>query len=192
MPEGAIEPEPEGHMVFAGTISVPEAVFEQLLAATAKSMKAHGFKNIFFIGDSAGNQKAQEKVAELLSQQWHDEGVIVGHLGDYYAQNGQFNYLLESGYSEADIGYHAGMRDTSELLYINPSAVHRNYVINPEGTSSGVSGNPNKASKAIGRKMVQLKVDAALKQIRALLEAKSKTREAGGIAFATPESGSFE
>lgn len=192
VPEGAIEPKPDGHMAFAGTISIPEAVFEQVLEATASSMKVHGFKNIFFIGDSGGNQKAQEKMARQLSELWQDEGVIVGHLGDYYAQNGQFRYLQEAGYSEAEIGYHAGMRDTSELLYIDPSAVHKYYVANPQGTSSGVSGNPNKASKAIGRKMVQLKVDAALKQIRALLEVKSKPREAGGIAFAAPESGSFE
>ena len=160
VPEGTIEPKPDGHMAFAGTISIPEAVFEQVLEATASSMKVHGFKNIFFIGDSGGNQKAQEKIAGRLSELWQDGGVIVGHVGDYYAQNGQFRYLQEAGYSEAEIGYHAGMRDTSELLYIDPSAVHKYYVANRQGTSSGVSGDPNKASKAIGRKMVQLKVDA--------------------------------
>ncbi|MEP3671950.1 MAG: creatininase family protein [Hyphomicrobiales bacterium] len=173
VPEGAIEPKPDGHMAFAGTISIPEAVFEQVLEATASSMKAHGFKNIFFIGDSGGNQKAQEKVAKHLSVFWQDEGVIVGHVGDYYAQNGQFSYLQEAGYSEAEIGYHAGMRDTSELLYIAPSAVHKYYVVNPQGTSSGVSGNPQKASKSIGRKMVKLKVDAALQQMRTMLETKT-------------------
>lgn len=172
VPEGAIEPVPDGHMAFAGTISVPEAVFEGVLKAAAQSMKAHGFENIFFIGDSGGNQKSQEKVARVLQSQWEGEGVLVGHIGDYYSANGQFEHLLAQGYTEADIGYHSGMRDTSEVLFINPDGVHGLVVQNPDGSSSGVSGNPDKASAAIGREMVALKVNAAVKQIRSLMDAK--------------------
>ncbi len=172
VPEGAIEPVPDGHMRFAGTISVPESVFEDVLKATAQSMKAHGFENIFFIGDSGGNQKSQEKVARLLQSQWEDQGILVGHIGDYYSANGQFKHLLERGYTEADVGYHSGMRDTSEVLFINPEGVHSLVVQNPEGSPSGVSGNPDKASAKIGREMVALKVNAAVKQIRSLMDSK--------------------
>lgn len=182
VPEGAVEPRPEGHMRYAGTISLSEELFEQVLIATARSMKVHGFKKIFFIGDSGGNQEAQEKVARLLTQQWQDEGMIVAHIGDYYTANGQFDYLSKAGYPENDIGYHAGMRDTSELLFIDPSAIHRNFILNPKGTSSGVSGNPGKASAEIGKKMIELKVAAALKEIRLLLDAQRRKVSSGEIA----------
>jgi len=182
VPEGAVEPKPDGHMQYAGTISLPEDLFEQVLIATARSLKVHGFKKIFFIGDSGGNQKAQENVARLLTQEWRNEGMVIAHIGAYYGANGQFEYLRKAGYSEADIGYHAGMRDTSELLFADPSAVHRNFVLNPQGTSSGVSGNPNKASAEIGEKMIELKVKAALKEIKGLLKEENYQTSSAAVA----------
>ena len=186
VPEGAIEPTPDGHMRFAGTISLSETLFEQLLIATARSMKAHGFKKIFFVGDSGGNQAAQEHVAKLLSQKWQGENMIVRHIGDYYAKNGQFEFLQNAGYTEAEIGYHAGIRDTSELLYIKPSAVHKHPILNPEGTSSGMSGDPNKANAKIGRKMLELKVQAAVAQIQEILKNSTETAPTDKFASATP------
>lgn len=175
VPEGDIEPTKTIHMRYAGTVSVPEIVFEHILEASARSMKAHGFKNIFFIGDSHGNQNPQKNVAKKLNALWHGDGILVGHINEYYDSNNQFSYLESVGYSEAEIGYHAGIRDTSELLFIDPSAVHYNYIEQPKGMQSGASGNPGKASANIGKKMVELKVDAALKQIDKLLNNKPLT-----------------
>ena len=186
VPEGAIEPTPDGHMRFAGTISLSEPLFEQLLIATARSMKAHGFKKIFFVGDSAGNQASQERVAKLLSQNWQSENISVHHIGDYYAKNGQFDFLQKAGYTETEIGYHAGIRDTSELLYINPSAVHKYPILNPQGTSSGMSGDPNKASAEIGRKMLELKVQAAVAQIQEILKNRTEKAPTDKFASASP------
>ena len=58
VPEGDIDP-PTGHMTSPGTISLREDTFRALLTDTAESLKAHGFKQIFFIGDSGGNQAGQ-------------------------------------------------------------------------------------------------------------------------------------
>ena len=65
-PEGNIDP-PSGHMRFAGTISLPDPVFAQLLEYIARSLKQHGFRDIVFIGDSGPNQKPQEDVAKKLN-----------------------------------------------------------------------------------------------------------------------------
>ena len=45
VPEGDIDP-PSGHMRFAGTISIPQEVFESVLEHTARSLKRHGFTDI--------------------------------------------------------------------------------------------------------------------------------------------------
>ena len=39
-----------------GAISLPSPAYDMLLDAAARSLKAHGFKEILFIGDSGGNQ----------------------------------------------------------------------------------------------------------------------------------------
>ena len=169
VPEGSIEP-PSGHMAFAGTISVPEEVFEAILDNTARSLKAHGFTTIAFLGDSGGNQASQEKVAMRLSKAWMLDEVRVLHLGDYYAANGQWDSLLAEGESEETIGTHAGIRDTSELMAVFPAGVRRDRLAPGGGRASeptGVNGDPTRATAARGEALLQLKVDAALAQLRA-------------------------
>ncbi len=67
VPEGTIDPA-SGHMRFAGTLSIPEEVFEATLKHTARSLRAHGFTLICLLGDSGGNQAAQERVAHRLNE----------------------------------------------------------------------------------------------------------------------------
>ena len=55
-----------GHMSFPSTITVPTKVFEQIIENVARSLKSHGFKEIYFVGDSSGNQDSQHVVAGFL------------------------------------------------------------------------------------------------------------------------------
>ncbi len=178
VPEGDIDP-PSGHMPFAGTVTVSEKIFEETLVFAAESYLAHGFRNIFFIGDSGGNQAAQEKAAAQLQKKWVKKGAIVASLGGYYTRNGQMEWLQEKGYSDVDIGMHAGIRDTSEMLYIQPSGVRgmKERIFPPQGYASGSSGDFGLASKSIGEKMTALKVKAALEEIKALRPEKSGMAE---------------
>ena len=79
-------------------------------------MKAHGFLDIILIGDSGGNQAPMKAVAETLNAEWASTPVHVYHL-DLYNSNPDFLAWLQSGgYSREQIGNHAAIRDTSELL----------------------------------------------------------------------------
>ncbi len=172
VPEGDIARR-EGHMAFPGTISVPDSVFAGLLDATARSLRAHGFTAILFLGDSYGNQPAQKAVAEHLDAKWREQGVRVIHLDAYYSGNGQVEWLREQGETNGTIGGHAGIRDTSELLAVHPKGIRRNRMrphTAPGMARSGVNGDPTRASAERGRVMLDLKVAAALRQIRALLD----------------------
>ena len=171
VPEGRIAP-PQGHMRFSGTISLPEPVFEALLEATARSLRAHGFRTIFLLGDSGGNQRAQARVAKRLTQRWQRQGVRVVHVGAYYAANGQVAWLRKRGETAATIGNHAGIRDTSELLAVHPEGV-RTRLLKPDAMPRlkrpGHDGDPIRASAERGRSLIRLKIAAALKQMRAVL-----------------------
>jgi creatinine amidohydrolase len=169
VPEGDVDT-PQGHMRYPGTISLPEPVFAQILDATARSFIATGFKAILFIGDSGGNQMAQADVAARLDAEFAATGRHVFAIGDYYAANGQVDWLLGQGESEADIGTHAGIRETSELLAIDPASVRRDLLVpGTDWATLGASGRPERASAERGEALVLLKIEAALRQIRRLM-----------------------
>jgi creatinine amidohydrolase/Fe(II)-dependent formamide hydrolase-like protein/sterol desaturase/sphingolipid hydroxylase (fatty acid hydroxylase superfamily) len=176
VPEGSIDP-PSGHMRYAGTISIPERVFEALLEHTARSLKAHGFTLICFLGDSGGNQRSQQRVAERLNREWREVGVAVLHVGDYYALDKQAEWLAEHGESGRAIGFHAGIRDTSELLFVHPAGVRSNRLaLAGERDQTGADGDPTKASAERGRALVELKVNAAVRQINEQLAQRAAQR----------------
>lgn len=168
VPEGRIDP-PEGHMQLAGTISVSEEVFAAILESTARSLRVHGFTRIVFIGDSGGNQETQARVAEALNAAWAGSGARALHVGDYYAGNGQVEWLLERGETHESIGTHAGIRDTSELMAVFPEGVREDRLA-PNGGDftepTGVAGDPTRASVERGQALLRLKIEAALAQIR--------------------------
>ena len=166
VPEGDIDSR-EGHMAYPGTLSIRSATFQSLLSDTAKSLKVHGFNRIVFMGDSGGNQKDQEDVASYLSTSWKTEGVEVIALSDYYRENRQADYLTFLGFTVDAIGHHAGIRDTSELLYVQPQGVRRDQLADRSHSKdlmpSGSDGNSLLASPELGKTLTRLKVDTALK-----------------------------
>jgi creatinine amidohydrolase/Fe(II)-dependent formamide hydrolase-like protein len=173
VPEGSWE-RPGGHMSMAGTITLPDPRFEMLLEMTARSLKGGGFKDILLIGDSGGNRNGMRNVAAKLNAEWKGTGVRVHFLDDYYTKSSADvrRMLTEKGHSEAEIGSHAGMVDTSELMYINPALVRMDK-LGPNGVipNSGVSGNSAKASRELGEMILKIKIDNAVAQARASMAA---------------------
>jgi creatinine amidohydrolase/Fe(II)-dependent formamide hydrolase-like protein len=169
VPQGTYDP-PTGHLRFPGTMGVPETVFDGMLDGIARSLKAGGFKTICFIGDHGGSQPVQKAVAERLSAEWAKDGVRVLHIDGYYDDRQQIARLLKEGRSLETIGQHASLIDTSELMSINPKGVdlarYRELInsIRP----SGVSGDPSGANADLGTSLFDMRVAAAVSQIKAL------------------------
>ena len=91
------------------------------------------------------------------------------HVGDYYSANGQIEWLKGEGESDAAIGTHAGIRDTSELLAVRPKGVRRDMLDPKWGLHlgfTGSNGDPSRASEIRGKRLLALKINAALRQIR--------------------------
>jgi creatinine amidohydrolase/Fe(II)-dependent formamide hydrolase-like protein len=175
---------PEGNPDSAnrpGVISHPSPAFDMLLDAAARSLKAHGFKDILFIGDSGGNQGGLTNTANKLNEEWKDSGYRAYALTDYYGL-GREHYrawlLAAYGYTDQIIGSHAGISDTSQLLFVRPAAVRKDQ-LKPWGgpKDSGVSGDPMKATAEIGKMGIEFKVNAAIAQFNQL---KNPGRRGGG------------
>ena len=168
VPEGDVEP-PSGHMRYAGTITLPNEYFMKVLEYAARSLRVHGFTDIVFIGDSGGNQEGMSEVSQMLNQEWAGGETRVHFIDDYYSNNGINEWLVEQGEAADTIG-HAGISDTSQLLFVAPERVRRDELAPGGGfEGSGVGGDPSRASTDYGRKGIELKVEVAVRQIMALM-----------------------
>ena len=170
VPEGDVNNPTRGHLSKAGTITFPEEFYIKLLEYAARSLAVHGFTDIVMIGDSGGNQRGMEQVAQMLNEEWASESVGVHFVGDYYSTNGCRSWLEEQGETPETIGGHAGISDTSQLLAVDPRHIRTDKLAVGGGfPDSGVSGDPTRASVERGVIGIQFKVDAALNQIRELM-----------------------
>lgn len=166
VPEGTYDP-PSGHMRFPGTMGVPEPVFAGVLEGIARSLKAGGFKLICLIGDHGQSQAVQAEVAERLSAEWAKDGVRVAAIGAYYDDKAQIARLIAQGRTRAEVGQHASIIDTSELMSVAPKGVDLSrYRAALEDT--GVSGDPTTASAELGSSLLQMRIAAAADEIRSL------------------------
>jgi len=161
-PEGNIDP-PTEHMGFAGTISISEDSFKNILLGTARSFKKHGFTDIVLLGDSGNYQKSLAAVATQFNREAAKTNTRVFYPADYYrtTQTAYLDALKAKGLSSAEIGTHAGSADTSLLMAIDAAMVRPERFADAArgGWKSGVLGDPRASSAANG----QLGVDAVVK-----------------------------
>ena len=123
VPEGGVNP-PTGHMRYPGTITVPSDAYRKVLDSAARSFRLAGFRDIVFLGDHGENQKDNEIVARQLNHEWAGSPVRAHAIIEYYraATDGFDKSLKQRGYSDAEIGRHAGLADTSLALAVDPAA----------------------------------------------------------------------
>jgi creatinine amidohydrolase/Fe(II)-dependent formamide hydrolase-like protein len=170
VPEGAIFP-PVAHMRFQGTISIPDATFENLLEATAKSFKQHGFHDVVFLGDHGGYQKSEVRAADKVNKIWSTDTQCRAHALTAFYEAAQAPYiqtLRSKGYSDAEIGTHAGLADTSLMMAIDKTLVRVDLLAEGAKTapSDGVYGDPRKSSAELGQIGVQIIVDKSVQAIQ--------------------------
>ncbi len=173
-----------GHMRFPGSVSFDSQTFERAVHDIAMSAADAGFKNVFLMGDHGGGQAELAAVATELDTQWKPRGVRVFFVSDLYAKEKQQAkaYAASHGLPTSDV--HAGLDDTSELMALD--AQHRwirsDKLAPSTGArtaTTGVDGDPTKASAALGDIFLQYKIDDAVNQIRRFESGAATARGAG-------------
>ena len=170
VPEGNIAP-PSGHMHFPGTITVPDAAFEQMLASAAESLAAHGFRHVVLLGDHGGYQRDLRRVVDRLNKHWAGSPKHAFAPPEYYAASstGYAALLRRRGYRDDEIGTHAALADTSLQLAVAPSMVRADTLhhASAPGAADGVyGGDPRRATAALGQLGVDLIVAQTVEAIR--------------------------
>jgi len=169
-----------------GTIGLTPELFAAINEQVADQLIKTGFKNIVLMGDHGGGQQQLGEVAKKLSAKYMAQGVKVVFCNDVYSTaNGDFDKWLQSqGYPGSS---HAGIPDTSEMLYLGGDKgwVRKELVkdalgdpVLPQGqkpdparprVNNGISGDGRRSTPELGRKLFDMKVDYAVKQIKSLI-----------------------
>ena len=157
-----------------GRLVLSPETLHAVLRDMATSLKAQGFKEIFFLGDSGSNQRMLAGVATELAEEWRGEDVLVAHVREYYNYADVLRYqneVLGKVELNKDLdGYHDDYYISSLIMNDSPEHVrlpqrqavsldHINslYIVEDEAL-------------AIGRKIAQFRADvtvAAIEQLRA-------------------------
>src|SRR6187551_294701 len=172
VPEGSWE-NPGGHMGKPGTITLPQDRFIELLKNAGRSLKAGGFKKIWFLGESGGNRTGMRTAAEKLNALWNGAATAYW-VDDYYTKaHAEQNTWAAKFLKVADdaVGNHANILDTSELLFVAPKHIRRDRLTGNDYANNGVSGNnQGKATSEVGKALLQIKLDLAMAQIKRMMD----------------------
>jgi creatinine amidohydrolase len=172
-----------------GTIGLTPQLFAALNEQVADQLIKTGFRNVVLMGDHGGGQKELGEVAKKLDEKYGSQGIHVVFCDDVYGRaNADFDKWLEAnGYPKSS---HAGIPDTSEMLYLGGSRgwVRKELVKTAVGDpvpetgqrqertiNNGISGDARRSSSELGKRIFDMKVEYAVRQIKQLLSANATT-----------------
>lgn len=158
VPEGRIDP-PSGHMRWPGTITVPEGAFEASLESATRSLRRAGFAHVVLLGDSGDNRKSLERVAARVPGVFSPPEYYRASTADHAAA------LRARGFTDAQIGRHAGLADTTLMLALDASLVRADRLAKSAG--EGADGDASRADAALGQEAVDRIVAVTVRAIRA-------------------------
>ena len=157
------------HLKFPGSVTLSDQSFAAVAREVAASMLSAGFRNVVLMGDHGGGQDALKQVAAALDKEWRPKGARVHYIPDaYYKAQEQIRaYLVKRN---LPAGEHAGIEDTSELMFLDREQkwIRRDQLARGDA-KSGVDGDPRLASAELGKTFLDIKVAAAVAQIRTLV-----------------------
>ena len=170
-----------------GTIGLTAPLFASLNEQVAEQLIKSGFKSVVLMGDHGGGQKELAEVAKKLDEKYAGKGIRVVYSDEVYSKaNGDFDKWLAE--HEYPVSSHAGIPDTSEMLYLGGDVgwVRKDLVAsalgdpmrkqgeardpNAKRINNGISGDGRKSTAELGKRIFDLKVDYAVKQIHELLK----------------------
>ena len=165
VPEGNIDP-PSGHMTSPGTITMRENTFRAMLTDMVASLKTHGFKQIFLIGDSGGNQAGQRYVADSLTAIWKGDP-IVAHIQEYYDYAGVAKYMESQGMVDTEAeNLHDDPVITLNMFITDPKSVRYDERVKiGKASINGVSIADRAKSTELAKKIVAFRAEKTVEAI---------------------------
>ena len=162
-----------------GTLGITNELLAALLERISEEAIVTGFRDVILMGDHGGGQpNVYRDTAKKLDDKYAPRGIHVYYCDEVYTKRlADFEAYLRS--QNLPAGGHAAIADTSEMLYLGGDTgwVRKEQIRNavpPSGSepANGVTGDGRASSPDLGRRVFEMKVAYAVRQIRALLAAR--------------------
>ncbi len=166
------------HLGFAGTLSLTEETLQSVLVDSCRSLVESGFKRVILLCSHGGNWPVVYRSEERLRQAMAPQGELITLPAETIQDIEDEVYALLSaeGFGFCEAGIHAGLRETAYMLWVAGSSVRQDTM--SEGwveddmmrrladagsvqqiSSSGVLGDPRRATRELGCRLNQLTVE---------------------------------
>ena len=162
-----------------GTVFLSPETYRAVLSDMATSLKTQGFKHIFFLGDSGGNQKPMQEVSTALNAKWTADpsGARTYFIPEYYNYEEVEKFQGEAlGIHEQLEGLHDDYYISSIVMVHDPTGVRMDERIKAgKFIINGVSLAPAEKTIENGKKIVAFRTERTVAAIRKAMES-SATR----------------
>jgi creatinine amidohydrolase/Fe(II)-dependent formamide hydrolase-like protein len=168
-----IEPGTPERASTPGGIRLSQETYRAVLRDYATSLKAQGFTSIFMMGDSGGNLRGMQEVADELRAAWAGDGVVIAHIPEYY------NYQDVLAYQRDELGIDEdprleGLHDdyyiTSIIMNDDPRHVRfEERVAADKASINGISILPLDKALAHGQRLIDFRTEATVAAMEAAI-----------------------
>lgn len=182
-----MEPGNPDHPSTPGGVVLSAATYASVLTDMATSLRAMGFKSIVFLGDHGGDLKPMSEVSKAMNEKWKGEGAVT-----YFVENYGNNVPHAGccGHPEADFlgideskreGLHDSYVASAMMMTMDLNAVRLPERIKAGKTTiNGVDLLPVEKTIANGKKLIEFRSDATVKEIHRLLASSSAAAVGAG------------
>jgi creatinine amidohydrolase len=158
----------------AGTIFLSAATYRALLSDMAESLRSQGFKNIFLLGDSGGNIKPMQEVAQALNAKWGGKGAVVHAITEFYANDEARQIVKSVGIDEKSTtldGIHDEYFISAEMMAWDPKGIRYDQRAKANKlTINGISLADKEAVIRHGKLIYEKKADIGVAAMRKAMQ----------------------
>jgi creatinine amidohydrolase len=110
----------EYHSGFPGTLSIKPDTMVQVLFESAQMLLKYGFRRLMFFNAHGGNNIVQQKIIHRINQETEAMAAAIGYGGSIQVEEEEF------------FDWHAGIEETSDMLYLKPALVRMERAEKPD------------------------------------------------------------
>jgi creatinine amidohydrolase/Fe(II)-dependent formamide hydrolase-like protein len=173
-----LEPGRPGRDVSIGSTGpmVSQETYVAWLTDIGDSLRGMGFTEIYYLGDSGGNQRGQQAAADALNATYGGEPAVFHHVAEFYNHEQVRQYIqeelgipeqMEYGASRGSDGIHDELSITSVLSVYDPEVVrHEQRLAADLASINGIDISDIEWTQELGRKVVAFRTGLTVAAIR--------------------------
>lgn len=174
-----IEPgRPDGPVTIGNTgPMVSQETYISWLTDLGDSLRGMGFTEIYYLGDSGGNQRGQQAAADALNARYGGSPAVFHHVPEFYNHEEVRRWIqedlgipeeIEYGASRGSSGIHDELSISSVMSVLDPTTIRFQQRVD-EGLAhiNGIDLEPLSQTQELGRRIIEYRTQITVDAIEA-------------------------